>query len=174
MKCFKTLLLLAVATCALLASCKKDKPEPPFGADALNSGRAAIKFTPSKPINSLRYFEVKNTAQTSAQNRPMNVSDVRNVVLEATETTENTITRKAIIIMVLRPGTQPSINLALSSGFPLATVQIESYGWLGYTRRSQSGTLTVTRFTATEIEGRFSVTFDDGTTVDDGQFAGKF
>ncbi|MGV3658488.1 MAG: hypothetical protein ACO1NX_11050 [Chitinophagaceae bacterium] len=104
----------------------------------------------------------------------MNVSDIRNIILEATEYKENTITRKAYISMVLRHNTTPAINLSLTSGLPLCFIHIESYGWFGYTRHSQSGTLNVTRFTETEIEGTFSVTFDDGTTVSDGRFAGKF
>ena len=175
MKCFKTFLLpLLLTLMAVASACKKEKPEPPFGAATLNPGRAAIRFTPSKSINSLLYFDVANTTHTTAQNKGMNVGNVRNVILEATELMQNSMTRKATINMVLRENTTPAINLSLATGLPLWFIHIESYSWTGHTRRSQSGTLTVTRFTSTEIEGYFSVTFDDGTTISDGRFAGKF
>lgn len=175
MKCLKTFLIpIVFILLAVVPACKKEVPEPALNASSLQTGRSAIKFTASKNINGIKSFDVNNTTNTSAENRSMNVGDVRNIILEATELNENTITRKAYISLVLRNNTNPTIDLSLASGLPLATIHIESYGWFGYTRRSQSGTVNVTRFTGTEIEGRFSVTFDDGTTVSNGQFAGKF
>ena len=173
MKCFKTFLLLATASSCLFSSCKKENRELPFDAANLIPGRAAIKFIASKAINEKRDFDINNTIHTSASNQPLG-NTARNVVLEATDMFENTPTRKAIISIGLRPNYTGVVNMAITSGLPLANIRIESYGLFGYFRLSKSGTITITKSTSNEIEGSFSATFDDGTTINNGQFAGKF
>lgn len=172
-KCFNSLLLLLAAV-TVFTACKKEEREPPFNAASLSSGRAAIKFTTSKAIAGSTEFNINNTPSTVATNQPLSGTTVRNVVLEATELYNNAPTRKAIISMAVRPNSTEPINLARTSGLPLGFIHIESFAFLGYTRRSQSGTITITRFTATEIEGAFTASFDDGTVIENGKFAGSF
>jgi hypothetical protein len=175
MKYFQTLFLISALTSLwILPSCKKEEREPTINAASLFSGRAAIKFTASKSINGNKAFDINNTASTTASNQSMGVGNIRNIILEATELYENAPIRKAIINMAVRENMTTPIDLSLTSGLPLGFIHIDSYALFGYTRRSQSGTITLTRFTATEIEGRFTATFDDGTVVNDGRFAGKF
>lgn len=167
-------LLLLLPFIALLAACKKDVEEPPVTAAGLQAGRAAIKFTASKAFNGDKEFDVNNTNGTVASNAPLG-STVRNIKVEATDVYETgTPSRKAIIDMAINGYAPTSINLARSSGLPLGNIRLESYSIFGVFRHSTSGTISITKFTATEIEGTFSVTFDDGMVISNGKFAGRF
>lgn len=173
MKYSKTLLCFSVAGILILYSCKKEDREPPFDAASLAPGRAAIQFTASKAINEKREFNISNTSHTSAKNQSLG-NTARNVVLEATDMFENSPTRKTIISMGLRPNYTGAINMAVTSGLPLANIRIESYSQFGHFRHSTGGTITITKFTSNEIEGSFTATFDDGTTINNGRFVRKF
>lgn len=166
--------LLAIAITATFTACKKEERKPPFSAAMLQSGRAAIKFTASKAFNGDKEFNIINTPITLASNQPLG-STARNVKLEATDVYETgTYSRKAIIDLAINGYGPSTINLVRSNGLPQGNIRLESYSLFGYFRHSQMGTITITKFTPTEIEGSFTATFDDGTIIDNGQFAGRF
>ena len=176
MTCFKRIktLLLLILVSALFTACKKEEQEPPFNAAMLQTGRAAIKFSASKAFNGDKAFHISNTTNTLASNTPLG-NTVRNIKLEATDVYETgTASRKAIIDMAINGYAPTSIDLARSSGLPLGNIRLESYSIFGAFRHSRSGTISITKFTATEIEGSFSVTFDDGMVISNGKFAGRF
>jgi len=163
-----------VALCFALPGCKKEeKGPPPLSAASLNAGRAAIRFTSSTAFNGSKSFEVSNTVNTFASNTLMNTTTVRNVKLETTEYSDNAPTRYILINMAANYNST-NIDLSLQSGFPLAFIRLESYSLFGIIRTSKSGTLTITKFTPTEIEGTFRVVMDDGMAIEDGRFAGRF
>lgn len=173
-KCFKTLLLLSPLF-VLFAACKKEDREPAIAAAHLSPGRAAIKFTASKAFNGDREFNINNTRNTMASNQPLGGSTARTIKLEATDLYEsNAPSRKATIDLAVRTNAPAAIDLTKTNGLPLGKITLESYSLLGIMRYSQSGTITLTRLTDTEIEGSFTATFDDGTVINNGQFAGKF
>jgi hypothetical protein len=168
-------LLTLLTVTLLLAACKKEEREPPFNAAMLQQGRAAIKFTASKAFNGDKEFNISNTPSTLASNQPFSNSNARNLKLEAMELGETgTPTRKAIIDMAVSGNAPTTIDLARTNGLPLGKITLESYSIFGYFRHSTAGSISITRLTTTEIEGSFSASFDDGTVIGNGKFAGRF
>ena len=166
--------LFFAASVVILPSCKKEEKGPPaLTAAALSAGRAGVRFSTSTNFNGSRSFDVSNTGSTVATNTTFSSGTTRNIILEVTEMVDNTPTRKVLMNMAVK-NTSSTIDLSLSSGFPLAFIKLESYSLLGIFRYSKSGTITLTKLTATEVEGTFTATFDDGLVASNGQFAGKF
>lgn len=176
MKNIRLLLLFALLLGA--AACKKENDPPPFSAAALNNGKAGIAFEIDRNFNGNKPFHVFNTVETEATNGSIGAG-TRTIKVKATETSEGQPTRSAELNILLRSDATTSngsitIDLSKHNGIPQTQMQLDSYGLLGYIRHNQSGTLRITRLTATEIEGSFTALMDDGMNVTKGRFAGKF
>jgi hypothetical protein len=179
----------------LFPSCKKEKKEdntpPPLTAAGLSSGKAGMRFTTTESFKGSMSFDIRNTENTSATTKPLFVnSTIRQIDLEATEMKDNLLNRK-IDILIMVPNTASTTNGTITISIdgngqagtpPLAIIGLEAY--YPYLRSSYwsvtSGTLAITRLTATEIEGTFSgaatssSTLSGPLTISDGLFAGKF
>jgi hypothetical protein len=176
----------------LFSSCEKNSQEdntPPLTAAGLSSGRAGIRFTTIETFKGSTSFDVSNTDNTSTVTKPaIGSTTIKSIVLAATEMKNNFLNRKTTIIIAV-PNTANTTNgtiqidLSVQSGVPpLAYISMESYAdYLGFTYWTvTSGTLTITKLTAAEIEGTFSGTaithspLDGPFTISNGMFAGKF
>ncbi len=182
--------------CLLLTlcdACKKEEKRPPapppLTAASLAAGRAGIRVNTKENFKSSTSFDVSNTAATSAATLPANGnSSMRTVTIDATEIVNGAPDRRVRIAIIV-PATATTANgtitlsPAIGSGTPpVAFVELESYStFLGAVWKMESGSVVVTRLTATEIEGSFtgmatvpgSSTFGP-LTIENGSFAGKF
>ena len=173
-------MLLAVIIAAILFnSCKKDSPANNGGSDSLNSGRAGISFNTSADFGNSRTFSVRNTASTLATTQPFGSSS-RTMVLEASETYGSLNNMRSIHIDILVSVTASTINgpitidMSLNNGNPQAHLTLtETAPFSGYTIRSVTGVLTITKLTTTEIEGSFTAS-TNSVAITNGVIAGKF
>jgi hypothetical protein len=189
MKKLLSIPMLVTATVMLLSSCKKSSDDNAGGGNSssnLGAGKAGITLNTSADFAGGTSFSVINTATTTAMTGSS--SALRNISLSATGISGvNTRTVMITIICPVDANTTggslvgdlslpnnatilPTITLSSTTG---ATPGIQ------YSSGDQSGTLTITKLTSTEIEGTFSGTVKDvnGTatmTVSNGTFAGKF
>lgn len=168
----------------LFSSCKKDSTTNRTGSGNLDAGKAAIALTSSTSFGGSTTFDVGNTLTTTAVTQTS--SSLRNISLACNDVS-GTNTR-SVMIMIITPAdastTSGSLtgDLSLPNGatiLPTISMFTTNAGTPGPTYSSESGTLTITKLTATEVEGTFSGTMKDvngsGTfTVSNGTFAGKF
>ncbi len=177
---FSVVSLLLLAT-IFFSSCKKDDAVIQPGAVALTQGRAGISFNSSVTFGNSTTFNVRNTSSTLATTQPFG-STSRAIVLEASESygsinNTRTVHIDILVKMVDNTTNGPiTIDLSLNNGNPQAHLAF-TYGdtFSGYTVRSTTGTLTITKLTATEIEGNFNATAGSGgPSFTNGTFAGKF
>ncbi|MBD0277664.1 MAG: hypothetical protein ICV81_06825 [Flavisolibacter sp.] len=179
----------------LFASCKKEeKAPPPVSAASLNAGRAGIRFTTSEDFKGSKSYDVVNTDLTFSLNQDLS-GGVRNVRLTTTDRKDNDPYRGASIDIMLNKiagTTNGNISIDLSAPFftgnppavPRALVRLERISPFGSffntVYDSRLGTLTITKLTATEIEGSFNATValsgssGSSMVVSNGSFAGNF
>ena len=184
-KMFSGPCIAILATALFLSSCKKDSNSTNrTGSSNLDAGKAAIALTASTNFGGSTSFDVANTLTTTAITQTS--SSLRNISLAANDLS-GTNTR-TVMIMIIAPsdastsGGNLTGDLSLPNGatiLPTVTMYTTSAGTPGPTFSSESGTLTITKLTATEIEGSFSGTMKDVNssstfTVSNGTFAGKF
>lgn len=186
MKRFKNLLFATMLIgSSVLVSCSDDDETiaETNSSATLTAGRSGIIFNTNSNWETNTLFSLRNTTATSA------TSDVtgstREILLTATEV-GGTVTRMATVYISLpATSTTTSGNITADLAIPVgstvvANVMLSSVSGStpGVTYDSEAGTLTITKLTATEIEGTFSATMDGGGTntlvISNGSFAGKF
>lgn len=180
MKQIRRPMLSAIMIVAILFnSCKKDPTANNGGSGGLNSGRAVISFNTSADFGNSKTFNVRNTATTLATTQTFGSSS-RTMVLEASETYGSLNNMRSIHIDILVSATTSTINgpitidMSLYNGNPQAHLALTySDTFSGYTLRSVTGVLTITKLTATEIEGNFTAN-TGSVTITNGIIAGKF
>ncbi len=177
---FFSLLVLLLS----ISSCKKDSPAGTTGSGNLDAGKSSISFNNTGSFAGGSSFSLSNSVTNSAQTISSGV--LRNVSLSGTEIS-GTSTR-TVIITIIAPGDASTSggNLTADLSLPnnatiLPTITLSSGNGAstGTTYGSESGSLTITKLTATEIEGTFTATVKDinGTetlSLSNGTFAGKF
>lgn len=178
-------LLLAVGCTLFISSCKKDDAaRNNTGSGSLDAGKSAISLNASPAFAGGGSFSLSNSATCIAQT--LSSSSLRNISLSATEVS-GTNTR-TVMIMIITPVDASTTSgnltgdLSLPNGatiLPTVTLSSTNNGVAGTTYGSTTGTLTITKLTATEIEGTFSGEVKDVNgsatiSVSNGSFAGKF
>ncbi|MDB5225974.1 MAG: hypothetical protein JWN78_167 [Bacteroidota bacterium] len=180
----KNLLVSLTILCSLLLfSCKKTSTNTNTSG-TLGAGKSSISFTSSANFAGSTTFNQSNTIYTQAISGVG--SSVRNIALTATEV-NGTNTRIVVLDLVLpQDASTSSGNLTADFSLPSSatiypTLELTSTSGTtpgpGYT--AESGTLTITKLTSSEIEGTFNnVVVNDGAstsfTLTNGHFAGKF
>lgn len=177
---------MLLAASALLSSCSKDDDEAAVNTNtsaSLDAGRAGIVFNTNTNFVSNTAFNVRNSLATTATSTVNGATRI--IVLTALEINGTSPVRRASVALTM-PATSNTTagNLTADLSVPASSTIIasvaltsESGSTAGTTYSSETGTLTITKLTATEIEGSFSGTVTDGTTsyiVSNGSFAGKF
>lgn len=178
-------LSLAVLSMAfLLSSCSKSSGGGGTSSGNLSAGKAAIVFNNSGSFAGGTSFSISNTATTLAQTNSN--TTLRNVSLSATEV--NGLKTRTCMIMIIVPAaaSTSSGNLTADLSLPnnatiLPTITLTSTDGStpGTSYSSESGTMTITKLTSTEVEGTFSGVLKDVNsaatlTLSNGSFAGKF
>jgi hypothetical protein len=180
---FATMTVVLAAT-VLFTACKKDDAVAVNGnsSSTLDVGKAGIMFNSNTNFATSTAFNVRNTSTTDASS--ISNGSARLIRLAATEMSGTTMIRAALITITL-PSTATTTNGNLTAdlgaaGDIVADVSLTSNSGTttGTTYDSQSGTLTITKLTATEIEGTFNTTVNGGGAntliLSGGSFAGKF
>ena len=175
---------VALAATILFSSCKKDDPATAGvnSSATLDAGKAGIMFNSNVNFATSNSFSLRNTSTTSATSSTNGT--FRIISLTATEVSGTTPIRTADITITL-PSTSSTANGNIvtdlsGAGSVIADVSLTSNSGAtsGTTYDSQSGTLTITKLTATEIEGTFNTTVNGGGSntliISNGSFAGKF
>jgi hypothetical protein len=177
-------LLLVAAMAMLITSCKKSSTSNPAGSGSLGAGKSSISFNSSANYAGSTSFSQSNTALTSAQT--LSSSSLRNVSLSASEVsgTSARLVTMTLILPADASTTGGNINGDFSQPngatfLPTLTLTSSSGATQGITYAAETGTCTITKLTATEVEGTFSGTVKDinGTatlSISNGTFAGKF
>lgn len=178
--------MLTVCTAAiLLSSCKKDSTSSNNAGSAnLDAGKSSISLSTSANFAGSNSFSISNTATTQAMSGTS--AALRNISLSATEIS-GTNTRTVMITLITpvdasTTGGSLTGDLSLPNNatiLPTITLTSTEGANPGITYGSESGTLTITKLTANEIEGSFSGVVKDvnGTAtmnISNGTFAGKF
>jgi hypothetical protein len=183
-KVFSFPIMMALALLSITSCKKNNDTTPPAGSGNLGAGKSSISFTNSGSFAGGTTFKVSNTAATQAVSSAGGSS--RSIVLSATEIS-GTNTRSAGLIISV-PANASTASGNLNSDFsnpgnavilPSLTLSSTTGSANGTSYISQSGTCTITKLTATEIEGTFSCVVKDangaGTlSLTSGTFAGKF
>lgn len=180
-------LMMSFVLLAIIPSCKKSDDAAVAagaqGSGSLSSGKASIVFNTSAAFAGGTSFSQSNTASTLAQT---STGTFRTIALSATEVS-GTSTRTAFLNISV-PASANTVSGNLTGDFanpnnatilPVLTLTSTSGASNGIAYASQTGTCTITKLTATEIEGTFSCVVKDtnGTatlSVTSGSFAGKF
>ena len=179
---FSDFIILAIILTAV--SCKKDNPAAASGSAALESGKASITFSSSPAFSANASFAVTNTSGTSATSAV--TGSIRSIELKAIETA-GTNQRNAVLYIDVASAANTNSG-SLTGSFNSSNSTLDPELILGsvnagltttYDSDSQAGTCTITKLTATEIEGTFTVIVhndNDNTTLSltSGSFAGKF
>ena len=184
-KLFSFPVMMALALLSITSSCKKSNdPAPAAGSGSLNAGKSAISFSNTGSFAGGTAFSVSNTAATQAASSAGGSS--RSIVLSATEISGSNSRSAGFILSVPANASTTSGNLTGDFAnpnnaviLPSLTLSSTTGATNGISYISQSGTCTITKLTATEIEGTFSCVVKDanGTTtlsLTGGTFAGKF
>lgn len=177
--------MMALALLAITSSCNKsDSTTPPAGSGSLGAGKSSMSFSNTGSFAGGTTFNVSNTSLTSAQS--ITNAQLRNVSLSASEVTGVNARIASLVFVLPASASTASGNLVADFSLPnnatiLPTLTLTSTSGAsqGITYGSQTGTCTITKLTATEIEGTFSCVVKDtnGATtlsVTNGTFAGKF
>ena len=180
MKQIRLSTLSAVIMAAIIFnSCKKDSTVNNSGSGGLNAGRAGISFNTNVDFGNSKTFSVRNTASTLATTQPFGTSS-RTIVLESGESYGSFNNMRSIHIDILVSATASTANgpitidMSLNNGNPQAHLALTySDTFSGYTIHSVTGVLTITKLTATEIEGSFTAN-TGSVTITNGLIAGKF
>ncbi|MEO6671092.1 MAG: hypothetical protein ABIN36_16540 [Ferruginibacter sp.] len=174
--------IIAFGTLFLFTSCKKDKNES-TGSDALTSGRAKISFNSSPNFaGSSSYYsfnETTSTAITSAAGPYRLITLTTGYTSGSSSITSNVVSIK---LYVASDASTSSGNIA--GDFDGSSTTLEPAldlvidGSTFY--EGESGTVTITKLTSTEVEGTFSGNIRElspgssNLTLTNGMFAGKF
>ncbi|MCU7552408.1 hypothetical protein OCK74_25030 [Chitinophagaceae bacterium LB-8] len=170
-------IMAVISVSALFSSCKKDdNAPPPVSSASLSPGKAGASFKTNTDFGKSNSFNVRNTATTFATSQTS--SGLRDIKLQIGE---DDGTRVIYFDLAVRSTASTasgniSINLSSISGLPLGHVRLEKNAYISVFSewgQSTSGTITITRLTASEIEGTFSTTAGKWT-INNGSFAGKF
>lgn len=176
----KRTLFLTFASCLIFCACKKDDNPP---TSSLDAGHASIKFNTNTNFGNGTSFNVSNTSETEAEIEDLG-SAAKAITLMAGDMSGTS--QREVTIMLLVPNSASTasssiiIDLAAQTGALQGAVHlVEStpgFGGIGYL--SESGTVTITKLSASEIEGSFSAHVVDPNSltlnVSNGVFAGKF
>lgn len=177
-------LMTALIAFLVLSSCKKDSARNPGGSSTLDAGKASFSFNTSGSFAGSTSFSLSNTVSTIAITQTS--ASLRNVSLTATEIS-GTNTR-SVTMMIILPADASTTSGNLTGDFsqpngatilPSVTISSTSNGVQGTTYLTETGTCTITKLTASEVEGTFSGTVKDVNgsstlTISNGTFAGKF
>lgn len=163
----------------LFASCKKENTLNNSGSSGLSAGRTGISFNTNSDFGNSKTFNVRNTSTTLATTQPFGSSS-RTIVLEASESYGSFNNMRSIHIDILVTASASTTNgpitidMSLNNGNPQAHVALTySDTFSGYTIRTVTGVFTLTKLTATEIEGSFTAS-TGLVSVTNGIIAGKF
>ena len=168
----------------IISSCKKDNPAGNPGSGNLDAGKSSISFNNTGSYAGGSSFSLSNSATNFAQTLSSGI--LRNISLSGTEISG--INTRTVMITIITPADASTSagNLTADLSLPnaatiLPTITLTSANGAtsGTSYGSESGSLTITRLTATEIEGTFTATVKDvnGTetlSLSNGTFAGKF
>lgn len=178
-------MLIMIGVTLITTSCKKDDAaRNNTGSGNLDAGKSAISLNASPAFAGGGSFSLSNTVTNTAQT--LSSSSLRNVSLSATEIS-GTNTR-TVMITIITPVDASTTSgnltgdLSLPNGatiLPTVTLSSTNGSSPGITYGSTTGTLTITKLTATEVEGSFSGEVKDVNgsatlTISNGSFAGKF
>jgi hypothetical protein len=171
--------IVATVVVVICTSCKKTNNDAFPSSSSLGSGRAAISFQTDANFGNSKAFNIRNTSETKAIIKPFGSGNLRTIVLEASERYGAFGDTRLIHldILVLSSATSNgsvNIDMSLVNGNPQAHLRLvyTSMQFGGGTLRSTAGRLTITKLTATEIEGNFSSTAS--LNITNGFFAGRF
>jgi hypothetical protein len=168
-----------VLVVVFFSACKKDSDDVFPDSSALRSGRAAISFQTDGNFGNSKTFNVRNTIETEATIQPFRIGNLRTIVLEASDPyggfNDSRLIHIDILVVASATSNGPvNIDMSLINGNPEAHLQLV-YSHLqvgGDTLHSSGGRLTITKLTATEIEGNLTSTAS--LNITNGFFAGKF
>ena len=183
-KLFPIPVMMALALLSFTSCKKSDTTTPAAGSGSLGAGKSSMSFSNTGSFAGGTTFSVSNTALTSAQT--LTNALLRNVTLSASEVTG--VNARISSLLLVLPATASTASGDLVADFslpnnatilPTLTLTSSSGAISGITYGSQTGTCTITKLTATEVEGSFSCVVKDvnsATTlsVTGGTFAGKF
>ena len=175
--------MMAICATMFLTSCKKDHPSSATGSGNLDAGKSSISFDNTGSFAGGSSFSLSNSVTNSALTNAS--GSIRNVSLSASEITGANSRSVTLTILVPPDASTTSGNLTgdfaspSASIYPALTLSSTNGMTPGTAYVSESGTCTITKLTASEVEGTFSavVKNDDGTetlTISNGKFAGKF
>ncbi len=177
---------MAAIICLGLAfsSCKKDDAARGGGSANLDAGKSSVAFNSSTSFAGSTSFSQSNTATCLAVTTAS--ASLRNISLSATEVSgTNTRTAQFLIIVPADASTASGNligDLSIPNGatiLPTITLSSTNGSTPNASYSTESGTLTITKLTASEIEGTFSGTVKEvgGSAtfnLSNGSFAGKF
>ncbi|HPH84138.1 MAG TPA: hypothetical protein PLC48_01715 [Ferruginibacter sp.] len=183
-----TIFLTAFAAFTLmLGGCKKSSDTPANNnpsASNLDAGKAIVKFTSNPGFGGATTFNISNTTTTPTTATTLSSSSLRNVSISATDVNLSGTARIAQFLIILpvdasTSGGNLTADFSLPNGATILPTLALTSSPSGAQYASESGTLTITKLTATEIEGTFSCTVKEVTgtatlSITEGSFAGKF
>ena len=181
MKIQTFLLTTAIGVATLFGSCKKaDDAINGGGSGDLAPGKGKISFNTSSGFGG--NFDGSNTLLSVATRQASTAYD--QVTITST-VTEGTNVKTAMLTILCKKGLTTSagtLNANFSNGvsddvFPQLTISNTANAAQSYA--SESGTVTITKLTLSEVEGTFSGHFineseNTSTELTNGSFAGKF
>jgi hypothetical protein len=178
----KNLLVYVTILCSmLLFSCKKDDSSNNGGSSSLGVGKSTISFTSNPAFAGSTTFNASNSLYTHAVSNSN--SGIRNITLTATEVSG--LNSRSAVFDFYMPDNTSTTSGNITANFDGTSTVIPSFGitsttgsTAGTTYAVESGTVTITKLSESEIEGTFSGTLTDGgsatLTITNGSFAGKF
>lgn len=183
MKLQSYLLTTAIGIAILFGSCKKaDDAINGGGSGDLTPGKGKISFNTSAGFGGSNSFDGSNTLLSVALRQASTAYDQVSIT---STVTEGTNVKTAMLTILCKKGLTTSggtINADFSNDasddvFPQLTISNTANTAEAYA--SESGTVTITKLTMSEVEGTFSGHFineSQGTSTEltSGTFAGKF
>ena len=182
MKLQSYLLTTLLAASTLFTSCKKTDDVLILGSGDLPAGKGKITFSTSSSFGGSNSFDGTNTLFSFATRQASTAYD--QVTIQAIESSGTTAKTAQLTILCAKGLTTSSgtinanfSNTASDNVFPVLVISNSANTNEAYA--SESGTVTITKLTTSEIEGTFSGHFineDQGTSIEvtNGAFAGKF
>jgi len=174
-----TITIAAILITTLFSSCKKDNNKSPSGSSSLTAGRAGISFNTNADFGNSKTFNIRNTSTTLATTQPFGSSS-RTIILEASESYGSFNNMRSIHIDIMVSAIASTTNgpitidMSANNRNPQAHLALTySDTFSGYTLRSVTGVLSITKLTAAEIEGSFTAN-TGSETITNGLIAGKF
>jgi len=187
MKLATAAMTLLLGGVTLFGACKKadDVKNTITGSGDLKAGQCTISFDTDKDFNGTTSISIPASATTTANRSGSGTTEQLTLVATSVNTSTFKATTAQLVIEVNKGATTSGGNISVpfngggTNNFAVITVSNTSAGQSTPAYSSESGTVTITKLSATDIEGTFTshaVNESENTSINltNGKFAGKF